>query len=208
MTPPNKVLSLELIHSIAGIKRKQACVAFSPHFQLPTRCRYVAEQSLCSPMNTHIFQPCVLLSWMLVLSGALAQNSCTSDEVSLDDCQFRFDSICRDARFYCPSGTDCFDCDPCQDYSFTSCQNCTANGCVWCGMDAICVGAEILIQLEPPPSFITFTCTAEDFKNTCDSNSSNVFPDPLYDAQSWIYDQINVEEVWRAGISKCRKLQL
>ena len=155
-------------------------------------------------MNTRIFQPCVLLSWTLVLSGALGQNSCTSDEISQDDCPYKFDSMC-DAGVYCQFNTDCFDCDPCQEYSFTSCQDCTANGCVWCGMDAICVGAAVLIQLSSS-SFFQFTCTVEDFTNNCDSISSNVFPDPLYDAQSWIYDQINVEEVWKSGISKSHNL--
>ena len=155
-------------------------------------------------MNTRIFQPCVLLSWMLFLSGTLGQNSCTSDEISQDDCPYKFNNTCE-AGSFCRNGTDCLDCDPCQDYSFTSCQNCTANGCVWCGMDAICVSAGIPIQLSLPSS-VQFTCTAEDFKNTCDNISSNVFPDPLYDAQSWIYDQINVEEVWKAGISKFRIL--
>jgi hypothetical protein len=110
-----------------------------------------------------------------------------------------------DAGLYCPTDTDCFDCDPCQAYSFTSCQDCTANGCVWCGMDAICVGAAVPIQLSSS-SFSQITCTVEDFTNTCDSISSNVFPDPLYDAQSWIYDQINVEEVWKSGISKSHNL--
>jgi hypothetical protein len=124
-----------------------------------------------------------------------------------DDCRYRFDGECDDDDIICQTGTDCFDCDPCQDYSFTSCQNCTANGCMWCGLDAICVDAAILmLQLEAPPSFRTSACTVADFKNTCDSSSPNMSPDPLYDAQSWIYDQINVKEVWRAGISKCREI--
>ena len=45
-----------------------------------------------------------------------------------------FDSVFGDqGPFICGVGTDCFDCDPCHQWDYTSCGECVANGCAWCG---------------------------------------------------------------------------
>jgi hypothetical protein len=91
----------------------------------------------------------------------------------------------------------------CETLRFQGCDACTASDCVWCGADAACFPAG---QLADALAMITMndqvlTCTAEDFSDTCPANS-NFFPDPLFNAQDWIYDMINVKPVWEAGISK------
>jgi subtilisin family serine protease len=41
----------------------------------------------------------------------------------------------------------------------------------------------------------------DDWAKTCETNPDHVFSDPLYGAQKWAYDLLNVEPVWRAGIT-------
>lgn len=66
----------------------------------------------------------------------------TSLDPILNTCTFSFDDVCDtsppdatdDAFFFdfCPAASDCFDCDPCREFSLTSCEECTAQGCSWC----------------------------------------------------------------------------
>lgn len=80
-----------------------------------------------------------------------------------------------------------------------SCSHSTAaDGCFWCSKDAACLSVT-------PAVIPGFTCAAEDFTKTCLTENNNPYPDPLFDSMNWIYDMINVKEVWAQGISKCRR---
>ena len=111
-----------------------------------------------------------------------------------DSCIYANDGEC-DAGIYCPSGSDCFDCSPCQQFRFQGCEVCTANGCLWCAADAACLPGEVSVL----PS--SLECTATDLVGRCPATNNNPFPDPLFDASDWIYEMINVKPVWAAGIT-------
>lgn len=118
-----------------------------------------------------------------------------------ETCPFEslFDSTC-DADADC---IECFDCDSCQIYSATSCATCVQNGCVWCPGDAICLSVALDAQYwETYTDRKTTSCPATtDWRNTCEASETNVFQDPLYDSMAWSYKLINVEPVWREGIT-------
>lgn len=67
----------------------------------------------------------------------------------------------------------------------------------------MCVSGGNALSSNDLPSL---TCTSADYVTSSDScgaiTASNFFPDPLYNAMAWVYDQINVEEVWRSDISE------
>ena len=154
-----------------------------------------------------------------------------------DACPFQGDGICRD--YYSSSTTsssrsgtgggdasspsldpdflcanlqaDCFDCDPCAAYSYTSCDACTggggdgsnSRGCLWCPQDAICSSIPMAVF---PPYFATGSCgTLESdwiaVPESCPANGFSTFDDPLLESQQWVYDLINVEPVWDKGIT-------
>jgi len=118
--------------------------------------------------------------------------------VESHDCSgYEYNGKCNEGN-ECDLGTDCFDCQPCQDYRYMGCEACTAAGCVWCGSDAICFDAK--------GDFSVKVCPLEDYSFTLeecgDAEAANPYPDPLFSSMEWIYDQINVKEVWAAGISK------
>lgn len=139
-----------------------------------------------------------------------------------DTCFLAFDGICDQGTTSvadggdgisetCGFNTDCFDCDPCHDNDFTTCEQCTADGnCNWCSLEGTCfakdktwtAGARIRLNGD----MFVLTCQAQDYAfaaNECAAlEATNVFADPLYDANQWIFDLIDVEPVWRQGICK------
>jgi hypothetical protein len=66
-----------------------------------------------------------------------SSSTCSVSEILYDTCDYRFDGVC-DAGSYCPSNTDCFDCDPC-GLVHTTCSSCTADpSCAYCeGIDIV-----------------------------------------------------------------------
>ena len=62
----------------------------------------------------------------------------TSLDPNLNTCFYALDDVCNtsppDATDDgdCRADSDCFDCDPCREFSLTSCEECTAQGCSWC----------------------------------------------------------------------------
>jgi Subtilase family len=122
------------------------------------------------------------------------------------DERFLFNGICESSLFT-PElnpcyGVDCIDCDPCLEFK-ADCQACTANGCVWCPHDAYC-SSQPLGQNFWANFAKTSACAQEsDWTDTCqpdaEAQSNNVFTDPLYSAQKWVYDLLNLEPAWRLG---------
>ena len=129
-------------------------------------------------------------------------------DYSNDSCQFSQDKVC-DANSanafsaYCPENTDCLDCDPCKTLRFDGCDTCVAAGCYWCASDALCLSTNPSI-VQNSTQQRQLTCTnSNDFVQTCPTpDSTKIFSDPLYDAQSWVYEEIGVVDVWKSGISK------
>jgi hypothetical protein len=108
------------------------------------------------------------------------------------------DGMCdREVFPQCADG-DCLDCDPCyMQYSY-DCSACVANGCFWCPGDAVCSSYDITFN----PAIRVFSCNQGEWLTSCPaSDPDNVFSDPLYDSMKWAYDLINVEPVWREGLT-------
>lgn len=131
---------------------------------------------------------------------------------SRDSCLFALDGKCdslADSDYLCDPNSDCIDCDPCQQKRYDGCDACVAAGCHWCPFDALCLSGNPMLTggigtfSFPFPKKLSCT-RAEDFTTTCpaSNNDSNIYDDPLYDAQSWVYDLISVQDVWKSGISK------
>jgi len=120
-----------------------------------------------------------------------------------DSCPSANDGSC-DTESLCPFGTDCFDCDTLQEYDFVSCEACIGAGGAWCGKDTRC-SDPLLAIFAGEYNGEMHTCTQEDYAYTTEDcarvNSGNLYPDPLYSGLSWVYELINVEPVWRNGIS-------
>lgn len=130
------------------------------------------------------------------LVPALAQQDLSCD-VYADSCPTRFDGVCdRDTDEQCSGNGDCFDCDECQQFAY-DCYSCLSNGCYWCPGDATCFNSDRYILISGQSS----CSTADEFiQNSCsDSNENNYFQDPLYSAQRWVYDMINLQKVWNRG---------
>jgi hypothetical protein len=129
-----------------------------------------------------------------------------------DSCLYALDGECDsgiDFFSFCGPNSDCIDCDPCQQKRFDGCDACVAVGCYWCSLDSLCLSGNPMITggngNSSDPFQKQFSCiSAEDFTQTCPaSNKDNsVYDDPLYDAESWVYDLIGVQDVWKSGISK------
>jgi Subtilase family len=103
---------------------------------------------------------------------------------------------------------DCWDCDPCRAFDF-DCSGCMAtvqednSGCHWCPGDARCRSVPLGQDFwSLHPQWVTSCPDASDWKQSCDAiHDDNVYTDPLYDSMKWMYDMINVESVWRLGIT-------
>lgn len=138
----------------------------------------------------------------LFLASVAADDVSYDCDYSNDSCSYKEDGEC-DAPFIlgCPEGTDCFDCDPKNlKFSLTSCEECTENDGIWCGKDALCLSA--VPNLEGLTKELT--CSGDEFvtdSGSCGVDSTNLFSNSLYDSMSWVYDLINVEPVWREGIT-------
>ena len=144
--------------------------------------------------------------------------------------EWQLDGACdMKVELYGCSGKDCWDCDPCAVYDYTSCDECTRAGmaedingdnnhCFWCPGDGLCrsqaLGPSFWDTLPTTsttdiPRGSTFTsCPQEsDWKASSDScqdfasKQNDVFTDPLYGTMTWIYDLIDLPKVWRQGIT-------
>ena len=98
---------------------------------------------------------------------------------------------------------DCFDCDRCKVHSATSCAVCVQNDCVWCPGDATCLSVALDEQYWTTfEGKKTSSCPeTTDWTNICQTATTNIFPDPLYDSMAWSYTLINVEPAWGEGIT-------
>lgn len=113
-------------------------------------------------------------------SGTACSGSTISEE---DACEYALDLAC-DAPDYCPSNSDCFDCDPyLQQYSSSGCDTCIAHGGAYCVTGRgvpVCSAPEIAAalghvcetQFEGGTAYVT-TCPASDdtthaFNYVCD----------------------------------------
>ena len=106
-------------------------------------------------------------------------------------------------RCSCDVGsTYCLDCDECRQYDL-DCSACLGEGCVYCPKDGLCA-SESNMQDHHSSNVKVSACSSEDYQSlSCDvaGASINVFNDLMYTEQSWVYDIIDVQPVWRRGIT-------
>ncbi|CAB9505443.1 Furin-like protease 1, isoform 1 [Seminavis robusta] len=146
-----------------------------------------------------------LTSWKLVIYGhdfepdsGLAEFSCNEafvDEGGACDSEVEFDRECNPV-----CRNDCFDCDAAQMFSY-DCNECVENGFVYCAGDAVCLSAALGEDFWTQHGKGKWSsCTnATDWESKCHEVDGG--RDPLYDAMSWSYSLINVEPVWRDGLT-------
>jgi subtilisin family serine protease len=116
-----------------------------------------------------------------------------------DNCPYKGDEACDVDLGYCFA--DCFDCDNCRQYDL-DCSACLVDGCVYCPKDGLCVSGMIPQDYFAPSNAKVPACSSQDYQSeSCVADADNVFNDPFYTEQSWVYDLIDVEPVWRRGIT-------
>lgn len=120
---------------------------------------------------------------------------------------------------------DCLDCDECPQFH-ANCEVCLLHHCHWCPGDATCYNSNHYRPIHQytscpqPEDFWQDTTTNDNNNNnrravvetmcqaassttttTTSSNTNTPLPtkDPLYPAQSWVLDQIEVRQVWEMG---------
>jgi Subtilase family/Proprotein convertase P-domain len=123
---------------------------------------------------------------------------------------------------------DCIDCDICSGLSYMGCDVCTSLGCHWCPGDGLCSSIPFDKPYYPPPlvtvpsrSCVTSSGggTGQDstsssspaWLTSCPANDDTaepqqfpiqpVFNDVMYIDNAWAFRLINVEPVWRSGIT-------
>jgi kexin len=75
----------------------------------------------------------------------------------------------------------------CNSLDYTNCTSCIHLGCYWCKPYGQCESTTTTLgQCSTPAAW-----TASE--GTCDSGSSS-FSDPLYEAQEWVFDVLNVKD--------------
>ena len=119
-------------------------------------------------------------------------------------CSTRYDGVCDNTNLGgsitkpgC-GDNDCYDCNLCTEFNY-DCEACkNAKGCYYCPGDGTCDNS-------PNYSFVgvTKTCTTlSSFLTSTDQSctpSDAFFNDPLWLAQRWAYNMINVIPVWESG---------
>ena len=81
-----------------------------------------------------------------------------------------------------------------------TCDECIGGSGVWCGAGALCM------RVVPRsdwlrPGDADLCGTADAWSSTCAASPSALFDDPAYEAQSWVYDLINVVPAWEMGLT-------
>jgi hypothetical protein len=141
----------------------------------------------------------VSASFFLLLShsspGVHAAPLDLSCNTNVDSCPTTFNGKCERGSNPLCAGGDCYDCDECRQFK-ADCNSCLENGCFYCPGDATCFNSPDYVLTNV---FSSCTQSSDYIKDTC-TQPQNVFSDPEYSGQAWVYDMINVEDVWRQGI--------
>lgn len=148
----------------------------------------------------------ILFAAAVNFSQAQAQ-SVACDFSDTFGCVYIADGVCDNigSSSVCLTGTDCYDCDDCQIYN-GECGLCTQNNCYYCPSDARCLSQPITEAIWAPVRDVAGSrlpgCLVEsEWQTTCEIPVSNPFLDPLYSAQEWVFDIMNVQPVWEQGIT-------
>mmetsp|Transcript_23420 Transcript_23420/g.54511 ORF Transcript_23420/g.54511 Transcript_23420/m.54511 type:complete len:899 (-) Transcript_23420:508-3204(-) len=148
--------------------------------------------------------PRKLALFLLLLPHCALGNFCTSNQWVEESCPYAGDGVC-DAPTYCSSGSDCFDCDPCQASiaGYGGCGHCVAiDGCSWCRSSGLCRSTVVqsLVLASGAPYA---PCDSGWETDTCEASNHVVagqhFDDPAAEHQRWYLDAINVAEAWALG---------
>ena len=157
---------------------------------------------------TSSFRCLLLLAWLVGIHGAssnyfqsiIANYKC---DYSADSCRiaWQMDGECDGTLdLYNCLNNDCWDCDEAQQLDW-DCDACVDAGGYWCPTDGLCRSQAIPTEYWDDKTVFSTCLAASDWKQTCESSAGAVFTDPLYDAMKWSYDMINVESVWKQGIT-------
>jgi len=127
-------------------------------------------------------------------------------DVSTNACPYKTVSGCQADGWYCPSGTDCEDCDPCQASigGYGGCSHCLSiPGCSWCKSSGLCRSTAVTELFWASTGEAFAACGTGWETDTCDASNDLVagqsFTDPAAPHQRWFLEAINVGEAWALG---------
>ena len=87
----------------------------------------------------------------------------------------------------------------CESYNF-DCFSCIENDCYWCPGEALCSDTTSFDDELNVFEDREHACkTPEDYTTDTCTEPGSFFSDPLYSAQEWIFDMINIRPVWEKG---------
>ena len=142
----------------------------------------------------------------LLLADAIFSQAQTCDYSSdTTSCNYVADAVCDAGTDFCPQNTDCFDCDACQQFN-GDCGLCTQNACYFCPSDARCLSRPLSESIwapvrDVPRSRLPGCLVETDWMRTCEIPADLPYSDPLYSAQEWVFDVMNVQPVWEQGFT-------
>jgi len=85
-------------------------------------------------------------------------------------------------------------------FDVVTCAECIASGSVWCDAGSLCVAGAFPAEfLKLAPGDALLCSSASAWTSTCPTVPAG--RDPLYDANKWAFDLINVESVWASGVT-------
>ena len=130
-------------------------------------------------------------------------------------CRYSNNNKCNNPANCTGACADFFDChvEGFMDAHLT-CASCIGAGGVWCAAAALCLPWPPGSLLTTHSAFSTYFSYFSTFRpddaslcpvgtswvSSCSSVATNpIGNDPMYEAQSWVYDLINVKPVWQAG---------
>ena len=133
-----------------------------------------------------------------------------SCDVWNDSCpsNLQYDGICHANTVTECAGGDCGDCDLCGRYH-EDCIGCLQHGCYYCGELGICTNsnqysydAPIIESGNNNNNYAASWCQLPtDFRQDSCNAPDSLFDDPFYSLQSWLIEQINIQDVWSDGIT-------
>jgi hypothetical protein len=98
-----------------------------------------------------------------------------------------------------PTPSPTTDASTCEDFNF-DCLGCIEkDGCFWCPGDALCSSTPSFVDDVTIVTREQSCKSPEDYTTDSCTEPSNFFSDPLFSAQKWVFDMINVVPVWEKG---------
>ena len=144
-------------------------------------------------------QPLLVLTSMrslLLLALLPSVSTCSASDV--DTCQYPRDGECDNPQYCTGTCADFYDCQVARPNDIT-CADCLAGRGAWCAAAATCFSeVQSADSLTYGDGLLCPDASAWETA-TCPNTTTQVYDDPMYETQSWVYGLVNVAPAWRMG---------